>query len=122
MFYKIKKKVKKPSRARLLSDRFLNNTEIKEKGCWVWVGTKYPNGYGRFGVFGKNVYAHRFAFEIFNLVEGEMPKGLFVCHSCDNPSCVNPEHLWLGTARDNALDREKKGRGGGRKLKGGGKT
>ena len=77
---------------------------IKTDYCWEWTGLKYPSGYGRFC----KKYAHRFSYEIH---KGEIYNNLKVCHSCDNPSCVNPEHLWLGTQKDNVQDRDKKGRG-----------
>jgi hypothetical protein len=81
--------------------------------CWEWTGARFPYGYGHIAGSPKlgeprNLYAHRVAYE---LGFGPIPKGLFVCHSCDNPPCCNPKHLWLGTALDNARDRDAKGHG-----------
>lgn len=72
-------------------------------GCMLWLANCYPNGYGRLGHMG----AHRASY-LSSI--GPIPAGLFVCHKCDVPSCVNPGHLFLGTALDNAQDRDKKGR------------
>lgn len=80
---------------------------IKTNKCWNWQGAKNNYGYGIFGVFGKLKLSHRFSYEIN---KGKIPKGLLVCHSCDNPKCVNPEHLWLGTNNDNSIDKVRKGR------------
>lgn len=81
----------------------------KTKNCWLFLGHKDKDGYGRFSVgHDLTVGAHRFSYELF---KGPIPKDIFVCHSCDNPSCINPKHLWLGTCKDNLLDRDKKGRG-----------
>lgn len=76
-------------------------------GCWEWQGGKLTGGYGEFKINFKNVTSHRFSYEIH---KGKIPKGMCVCHSCDNPPCVNPEHLWLGTSKENTSDRHNKGR------------
>lgn len=80
----------------------------KTPECWEWTGYRSPLGYGRFNLTGtKPVLAHRFAWE---LQHGPIPDGLVVCHHCDNPRCVRPDHLFLGTQRDNLLDMGRKGR------------
>jgi hypothetical protein len=79
-----------------------------DSGCWIWNRSKLPTGYGIFYAGRKiQTYAHRFSYSAFN---GEIPEGMHVCHSCDNPSCVNPAHLWVGTANDNIRDCMAKGR------------
>jgi hypothetical protein len=84
--------------------------------CWVWTASKYRGGYGHFArwIDGKwKMYkAHRFAYEFYTNTPREDMQGLFVCHTCDNPSCVNPKHLYLGSLQDNANDRVKRNRGG----------
>lgn len=76
--------------------------------CWVWTAAVFKGtGYGMLGVAGKSKLAHRLSWEIFN---GPIVGGLFVLHACDNPPCVNPAHLRLGTQRDNRLDCKAKGR------------
>lgn len=77
-------------------------------GCINWLGQRDKNGYGRIKPKGeKRIRAHRYSYKTF---VGEIPEGYLVCHKCDNPSCVNPEHLFLGTNKDNCLDRDNKGR------------
>lgn len=82
----------------------------KTKKCWIWTGGKTKFGYGKFGSDGRiQVLAHRFSYQYF---KGEIPDNLFVLHCCDNPPCVNPEHLRTGTPYDNIRDREDRRRGG----------
>lgn len=75
--------------------------------CWVWKGYTLPNGYGSISINGKHVFVHRFSY---SLHFGKIPDELCVCHRCDNPPCVRPDHLWLGTQQDNIADRNRKGR------------
>ena len=86
-------------------DRFWMRIE-KTHTCWIWKGGK-NRGYGQIDVNNKLIYTHRFSWELHY---GTIPNGLHVLHSCDNPSCVNPEHLFLGTHKDNMQDMVKKGR------------
>lgn len=72
-------------------------------GCWEWSGYRNYDGYGKY----RQKSAHRVSFERF---KGPIPEGMHVCHSCDNPPCVNPDHLWLGTREDNMRDRDQKNR------------
>ncbi len=77
-------------------------------GCWLWLGSeKGSNGYGSIKVDGKHIPAHRYSYQRF---VGEIPVGMFVCHRCDNPSCVNPYHLFVGTHQDNTNDKVRKNR------------
>jgi hypothetical protein len=77
-------------------------------GCWIWTGTLNGRGYGRVMWSNKAFLAHRKAWEETN---GPIGAGLFVCHHCDVKKCVNPKHLFLGTAKDNTHDMKEKGRG-----------
>lgn len=85
-----------------LETDFIKNIN-KTDTCWLWTGNLATTGYGRI----KKLYAHRISYEMFN---GKIPDGMFVCHKCDNPPCVNPDHLFLGTQLDNIRDMHKKGR------------
>jgi hypothetical protein len=75
--------------------------------CWTWEASIDPSGYGRFGVKKQVRKSHRVAWEI---AHGPIPDGLHVLHKCDNPACVRVDHLFLGTNRDNTLDKIRKGR------------
>ena len=97
-------------------ERIQSGVEIdSDTGCWVWQGAKKGKymQYGHLTVGSRTdgsrrtMSAHRYSYEIYN---GKIPNGLFVLHKCDNPPCVNPDHLFLGTHQDNVDDREKKGR------------
>ncbi len=76
-------------------------------GCMEWVGRTVELGYGRVSWKRKSYFAHRIAWTLHN---GPIPRGLFVCHKCDNPPCCNPEHLFIGTPKDNQVDCISKGR------------
>ena len=89
-----------------VESRFWSKVE-KSDGCWIWRASKLKDGYGQFRAYYRSWAAHRFAWR---LEFGEIPKGLFVCHHCDTPACVRPDHLFLGTARDNNQDASTKGR------------
>lgn len=79
----------------------------KSDACWVWRGAQNGRGYGAVGVNGRMQGAHRIAY---TLTYGPIPAGLLVCHRCDNPPCVRPEHLFIGTYKDNTQDAWLKGR------------
>lgn len=79
----------------------------KTETCWLWTGNKDTNGYGHLTINHKTCLSHRVSFELF---KHPIPDGLWVLHKCDNPSCVNPDHLFLGTPKDNTQDMIKKGR------------
>jgi hypothetical protein len=90
------------------NEQDINFENLDFDSCWIWHGSKAGIGYGTIKYPPcKQCYAHRFSYQLFN---GPIPNGLDVCHSCDNPLCVNPAHLWAGTAKDNTHDSIKKGR------------
>lgn len=91
------------------ADRFWLHVD-KTDSCWNWTGSTRPYGYGRFQNSGIAYLAHRYSFALIN---GPIPDGMLVCHHCDNPRCVRPDHLFLGTTLDNVKDKIEKGRGYG---------
>ena len=101
---------------RPIEERFWEKVEKRHKNeCWLWRDKPHGFGYGRFGIWnghkGQMVLAHRMSYE---LARGTIKAGQFVLHRCDNPQCVNPHHLYLGTQADNMRDMYSKGRYGKR--------
>ena len=92
-----------------MAEKLRNYEAVPVSGCWLWLGQINPSGYGRVPAPGGSRYlaAHR---ESYRHYVGEFPEHLQVCHRCDVRSCINPAHLFLGTAKDNAADMIRKGR------------
>lgn len=95
--------IKSPAEREALFWTKVNKTET----CWLWTAGKTSDGYGSFKIGKRSVRSHRFSFE---LVNGPIPKGMLICHRCDVPSCIRPEHLFIGSNAENHQDRNKKGR------------
>lgn len=101
-------KPRRPPVVLVRSIESLRSRCLEVNGCWVWQGLTRRRGYGRAKVSGERVQGvHRVMYEIVN---GPIPKGMLVCHHCDNPPCLNPAHLFLGTPQDNMRDMHEKGR------------
>lgn len=103
-----------PKVARSAEERFWSHVDrngpvhpVLSTGCWLWMARR-NRGYGRFWKDGRDVFAHRFSWALAN---GHVPAGMCVLHHCDNPPCVNPAHLFVGTQVDNVRDRDAKHRG-----------
>lgn len=88
-------------------EAFHTSYTVTPSGCWEWNRNRNVYGYGRIGKKNRAITAHRLSWEINR---GPIPPGLFICHKCDNPPCVNPDHLFLGTCKDNLNDMWSKGR------------
>lgn len=89
-------------------ERFFSKIEPEPmSGCWLWAGGVFARGYGGFYHNGTMKRAHRVSYQLFR---GPIPKGLCICHKCDVPLCVNPDHLFTGTQEENLLDAARKGR------------
>lgn len=91
-----------------IKDRLLRKVKVNtETDCWEWQGGKNNVGYGMIRDEHGMRTTHRVSYELH---KGNIPKGMCVCHTCDNPKCVNPDHLWVGTKKDNSQDMIRKGR------------
>ena len=84
-----------------LKQKLLGNIIKTERGCWIWKKYKNKEGYGAMRINGNILKTHKASYQVFN---GEIGEGLIVCHKCDVPPCINPDHLFLGTNRDNKYD------------------
>lgn len=98
-----------------LKERFEAKVKKMENGCHEWQSTLHRDGYGKFWHETGQVQAHRMSYQIHH---GEVPDGMWVLHRCDNRKCVNPEHLYLGDAKQNAQDMHNRGRAVGRLVYG----
>ena len=92
-----------------MTDRFLSHVSPEpNSGCWIWTAAHWRTGYGRFAkTHDESVCAHRMSYQLFC---AEIPEGKCVCHKCDNQSCVNPDHLFIGSHQDNVNDKVSKNR------------
>lgn len=97
-----------PQKQKHIAQRFTENTNTEcENGCWEWAGLTDRDGYGRMKRNSKSTLAHRLSYELY---KGVIPDDKMVCHTCDNPRCVNPEHLYIGDAKTNRQDCVSRGR------------
>lgn len=90
-----------------IKQRIENRTFYSPDGCWYWLGYTNNRGYGLISANGKPNLTHRVNYE---LLKGKIPTGMLACHHCDNPMCINPDHIFIGTTHDNMQDKVRKGR------------
>lgn len=91
-----------------LLDRIESKYEaVTESGCWIWTASVNKAGYGQISMPGRPMLAHRVCWEFY---KGPIPNGKFICHKCDTPGCINPDHMFVGDHRDNMQDMRNKGR------------
>lgn len=93
--------------AKLTPEKFWSMCEKRENSCWEWTRCLHKDGYGQLSYHRKFWLAHRLAW---HLARGPIPKGICVCHKCDNPKCINPDHLFIGSHAENMSDMKNKGR------------
>lgn len=106
-----KKEFKKVTKANTcsLKCRLMDSIIISENGCWEWQKC-LVRGYGKLRFGNKHMFTHRISYEIF---KGKIPENMFICHNCpngDNPKCCNPDHLWIGSLKENSADAKIKGK------------
>lgn len=87
-------------------DRILEKIKKQDNGCWTWLGMKDKDGYGRIKINYKLYMVHRIIYELY---KGNFDKSKLICHKCNNPSCVNPDHLYCGTHKENMFDKVRAG-------------
>ncbi len=92
---------------RPLVEKFMSRLDKDESGCWLWRGVLRASGHAHWRTRQYRDYAHRWSYRLFR---GEIPAGAFVCHTCDVAHCVNPDHLYIGSHRDNMRDMKERGR------------
>lgn len=96
------------AKRKTIAEDFWSNADVRGANeCWLWQRGTAGDGYGQLTINQRKVFAHRHAYELTN---GAIPDGAFVCHRCDTPSCINPAHLWIGTPTQNNHDMISKGR------------
>jgi hypothetical protein len=91
----------------LSKERLEGKIHKDENGCWIWQGAKQVSGYGEMLSGGRKYLTHRVSYSLY---KSDIPKGMVVCHTCDTPSCINPDHLFVGFPKDNTQDMKSKDR------------
>jgi HNH endonuclease len=91
----------------IIEEKFYKNVRKNENGCWDWIGNTSAYNRGRMTIGGRKMYAYHISYELHI---GPIPTGMQINHTCDNPNCVNPEHLYAGTQSDNTRDAIRRGR------------